>query len=176
MSRRKVVLTSALAAVVAAVFIGQAFSQESRPNRGNFDPAQFRQQMADRIKELLGATDDEWKVLEPKIEKVTTLARQTRGGMGMMGMMRRRGGGGDGAAPTAPPQDQTQSDVEKAIASLQKILENKDAKPEEIKPALAALRDARTKAKTELQAAQKELQEVLSVRQEAVMVEMGLLE
>ncbi|MGE5608946.1 MAG: hypothetical protein ACM359_06815, partial [Bacillota bacterium] len=37
---------------------------------GNFDPAQFRQRMMDRMKERLGASDDEWKVLQPKFEKV----------------------------------------------------------------------------------------------------------
>ena len=58
---------------------------------------------------------------------------------------------------------------------MSKVLDNKDAAPAEIKTALQALRDARAKAETALEAAQKELKEVLTVRQEAVLVQRGLL-
>jgi ElaB/YqjD/DUF883 family membrane-anchored ribosome-binding protein len=142
---------------------------------------QFRQQMADRMKQALGATDEEWKVLQPRVEKVQTLSRQSRGGGGP-GFMSSRGGpgggrGGPGGSDRGgPPSDQPQSDVEKAANALQKVLDNKDAPVEEIKAALAALRDARAKAKQELETARKELREVLTVRQEAQCVAMGLLE
>jgi ElaB/YqjD/DUF883 family membrane-anchored ribosome-binding protein len=141
---------------------------------------QFRQQMADRMKQALGATDEEWKVLQPRVEKVQTLSRQSRGGG--PGFMSSRGGpgGGPGGSGSSnrggPPSDQPQSDVEKAAGALQKVLDNKDAGVEEIKAALAALRDARAKAKQELETARKELREVLTVRQEAQCVAMGLLE
>src|SRR5688500_16748488 len=39
-------------------------------DRGNFDPAQMRERMMARYKEQLGATDEEFKVLQPKLEKV----------------------------------------------------------------------------------------------------------
>ena len=50
------------------------------------------------MKENFGATDDEWKVLQPKIEKVMTLRMQAggMGGMMMGGGGRGRRGGGDG--------------------------------------------------------------------------------
>ncbi|MEP0841816.1 MAG: hypothetical protein HRF43_03795, partial [Phycisphaerae bacterium] len=51
-----------------------------RGGRGNFDPAQMRQRMMDNIKEELAASDDEWKVLQPKVEKVLDAQRETRGG------------------------------------------------------------------------------------------------
>src|SRR5690242_17995936 len=38
--------------------------------RGNFDPAQMRQRMEERLKTELGVSDDEWKALQPKVEKV----------------------------------------------------------------------------------------------------------
>ena len=44
---------------------------------GNFDPAAMRQQMMDRMKETLGASDDEWKALQPKLEKVMTAQRDS---------------------------------------------------------------------------------------------------
>src|SRR2546427_508890 len=68
------------------------------------------------------------------------------------------------------------SDVAKAQAALRTVLDNKDSKPEEIKAALAALRDAKDKSKTTLATAQKELKELLTQRQEAVMVNMGYLD
>ena len=43
--------------------------------RGNFDPAQFREQMNQRMRERLGASEEEWKVLQPRIEKVQTAQR-----------------------------------------------------------------------------------------------------
>jgi hypothetical protein len=100
-----------------------------------------------------------------------------------MGMMFRGGGGGAGGGagggggarfggdPNAQP-----SAVQQAQRDLATTLENKDAKPDEIKAKLAALRDAREKAKKDLTAAQGELKELLTQRQEAVMVMMGFLE
>jgi chromosome segregation ATPase len=65
--------------------------------------------------------------------------------------------------------------VSKASDALQTTLENTSATPEEIKAKLTALRTAREKARQELATAQKELREVLSLRQEAQMVLMGML-
>ena len=66
--------------------------------------------------------------------------------------------------------------MQKASADLHKLLENKDAKPEDLKKALTTLRDARAKAKAELDKARKDLQEVLTVRQEAALALTGVLE
>jgi low affinity Fe/Cu permease len=190
MFRRKTVIVLAVTALVALGVVVQALSQEQGGQQGGRrgqqrDPAQmqqrmeqFRQRAATRMKEIFGASDDEWKVLQPKIEKVQTLARQVRGGMGM-GMAGQRAGrgarpGGE-QQPAEAPQRQ-QSDVEKAMSALQQVLQNKEATPEQIKSALTALRDARAKARDELEKAQKELREVVTVRQEAVCVTMGLLD
>jgi len=183
----------ASAVVVAALgfaFISQVFAQESRPARGGrggtFDPAQFQAQMDKAMQDRLGVTEDEWKVLQPKIEKVRTAQRDARGG-GMFGMggpgMGGRGGRG-GRGGNNPPADQpaqpdnapAQSEVQKASTALGKVLENKEAKPEDIKAALTTLRDAKVKAKTELEKAQKDLKEVLTLKQEAQFVMMGMLE
>lgn len=194
-SKRFVML--ALAAVSALGFISLALAQDTTPParggrggagaRGNFDPAQVRARMEQGIKDALGATDEEWKVLQPKIEKVTTAQRDARaGGMGMGGMMGGRGGrgarggnagGAGGAAPAPAPADNAppQTPVAKASSDLGKILQDKEAKPEDIKAALTALRDARTKAEAELEKAQKDLKEVVTVKQEAQLVLRGLL-
>ena len=157
--------TALLALVAGLAMMIPSFAKAQ--NR-QFDPAQFRQQRLDRIKEQLGASDDEWKVLSPKIEKVMDVQRNTFGGFGGF---RGRGGGGGGGGDNQP-----QTPVAKASADLRTLLENKDAPADDIKAKLAALRDARQKARDELQAAQKELKEVLTQRQEAVLVTNGMLE
>jgi hypothetical protein len=136
-------------------------------NRGNFDPAQFRERRLTQIKEQLGATDEEWKVLSPKIEKVMTAQFAGFGGG-------RGGRGGPGGGNNADNQPTTP--VAKASADLRATLANKDAPADDIKAKLAALRDAREKVKADLQASQKELKEILTQRQEAVLVTNGMLE
>jgi hypothetical protein len=136
---------------------------------GNFDPNVMRQRMADQMKAALGCTDEEWTALAPKIEEVQTLQQATRGG-GFGGRGRGGPGGAGGMAPTPT------TDVGKAQAALQAVVDNKDAKPEEIKAALQALRDARAKAQAAPEAAQKKLTEILTLRQQAVLVLQGLLQ
>lgn len=136
--------------------------------RRRFDPAQMRQRFEDRIKEQLGANDDEWKVIQPKLQKVFEAQRDARGGgFGFRGG-RDRGNNNSSS--------QSESAVRQAQHDLQQTLDNKDATSDEIKAKLAALRDAREKAKSELVSAQKDLRDVLTQRQEAVLVMMGLLD
>ena len=136
-------------------------------------PDEFRAAAAARMKEALGATDAEWAVLGPKVEKVQTLQFQSMAGRGMFG---RGGRGGQGGGPGGGQGAGFSSPVVDASRELQTLLENKDATPEQIKAKLTALRDARAKIKEELTKAQTELREVLTVRQEAVLVERGLLD
>ena len=147
---------------------------------GGGNRADFRERMNARLKEGLGATDDEWKVLQPKIEKVNTLRMQSFGG-GMMGGggRGRRGGGngeGGGAGPGNDAAAQPPSETRKAAQDLRTALDDKSSSVDVIKAKLEALRQARAKAKEELTAAQKDLQSVLSVKQEAFLVMIGTLE
>jgi len=153
------------AMVIGCALFAPVFAQAQ--NRGNIDPAQFRQQRLDRLKEQLGPTDDEWKVLQPKIEKVMDAQQAGFGGFGG----RRGGGGGGGGADNTP-----QTPIAKASSELRTLLENKDASADDIKAKLAALREARAKSRTELEDARKALKEVLTQRQEAVLVTNGMLE
>ena len=139
-------------------------------NRGGGPGGQhWRQRFADRLKEDLGATDDEMKVIQPKLEKLM-MARRDAGGFGMFGTRGGRGGdrGGD--------SNETLSPAQQASNDLRQTLENKSATAEEIAAKLKALREARAKAREAVAAAQKELKEVLTQRQEAVLVNMGTLE
>jgi hypothetical protein len=130
--------------------------------------------MMDRYKEQLEVkNDDEWKVISGLIEKVTTAQRETRiGGFGGRG----RGGAGGDTAATGGGNNRNPFGGEPNVdaEALQKALEAK-ASSDEIKAKLAKLREVQKEKEAKLAKAQDELRKVLSVRQEATAVMMGLL-
>src|SRR4051812_17853048 len=122
---------SGLVMVLAVLMMAVGPSFARAQNRGNFDPAQFRQQRMGRIKEQLGSSEDEWKVLQPKIEKVMEVQRLSFAGFGGgRGGRGPGGGGGQDNQPTTP--------MAKASADLRTTLENKDAPADEIAKKLTA--------------------------------------
>lgn len=144
-----------------------------RQGRGNFDPAQMQQRMMDRYKEQLEVTDDgEWKALQPLVQKVmeARMASFSRGGM-----FGRGGGrpGGDNAQSGNQPRTGFGAPNLEAEA-LQKAIDAK-ASSAELKAAMAKFVEARKAKQAELEAAQAKLRTVLSVRQEAIATETGLL-
>ena len=189
---RKIVLVSAAAILLAVLLAGQLMSQEAppagrgggrgtqadRPRGERMDPNQMQRMMTERYKGMLGATDAEWKVIEPKLTKVLTLSRQV-GGMGGMGGMRMPGMGRErapGEPGTGPGEGaRAQTEMDKAVESLRTALDNKESKPETIKEKLAAMRAAREKVKQELTKAQQDLRQSLNLRQEAQLVLSGVL-
>ncbi|HNS31482.1 MAG TPA: hypothetical protein PKN36_00705 [bacterium] len=166
--------------LLTALFLMQAFlamAQEAparerrfpdqsgqRPDRSGqrFDPQQMNERYFARIKETLAVGDDEWEVLKPKIEKVRAaqMNAQRMGGMG-----RRQPGASADVSP-----------VQKAVQELQTVLANKDATPRDISAKLSVLREARKNNEKELSEARKELRELLTQKQEAQLVMMGLLD
>lgn len=70
----KTVRITMIAGVVFAMMLGAtAMAQEQRGQRGQrgqFDPAQMQAMMMERIQEQLGATDEEWKVIQPLVANV----------------------------------------------------------------------------------------------------------
>jgi flagellar motility protein MotE (MotC chaperone) len=118
--------------------------------------------------------------------KVQELSRQVNtSGRGMMMFGRRRGPGGQGGPGGQDDQgrrrsprgmNREQTDVEKLQQELQTTLEDTSATPDTIKQQLTKLRAAKEKAKQELAKAQQDLRQVLTLRQEAVLVLMGLLD
>jgi hypothetical protein len=169
----------AAALLSCGTIVSNAQDAENRRGGGRFDPEEMRQRMAERMREQFAVTDDaEWKIIEGKIQKVTEARRAVGGGMGVGGMGgfgggRRGGGDGDnnggerarrafGGEPTPEVED------------LRKAIDAK-ASADEIKTKLAKVREARKANELKLEAAQEDLRKVLSVRQEAVAVMMGLL-
>ena len=66
--------------------------------------------------------------------------------------------------------------VEQKKSELRQLLANQDALPEQIKGALAALRTAKEKARQDLAKARQDLRQLMTVRQEAVLVLGDLLD
>jgi hypothetical protein len=173
----------ALAGVALALSLG-AGSVEAQgggfggPGGGRgFDPTQIRQMILDNIRTNLEVKDDgEWKVIGDQVQKVFDAQLQAGfgGGMDMMRMFRRnnpqggaRRGGGLAAmlgADTADPEGE----------ALQSAID-KNAPPAELKAAIAKVAAARAQKQARLDEARKDLRQLLSVRQEAIAVSMGLL-
>ncbi|MDB5320599.1 MAG: hypothetical protein JWN40_2230 [Phycisphaerales bacterium] len=180
---------AALAAIMLMACMSSSAFAQAQPGQGNnggrqrggnngqpFDPAAMRERYLTQIKEQLGSPDEEWKLLQPKLDKVLTVQRETRGGGGGG-----RNGGGrtrGGATPNATPAQPTQPQSAVAVASddLRKAVADKATAPEDLLKKIATLRDAKEKAKADLAAAQKELRELLSARQEAVLITNGILD
>jgi hypothetical protein len=150
-----------------------------QPVKAAFDPAQMKQSQLDRIQQSLGASDDEWKALSPKVERVLAAQQASKPGPRIMTM----GGGGGGtmimisaAGPGLGGAAGPQSPVARAQADLQAVLSDPNATTDSIAARATGLRSARAKAQAELEAAQKELKELLTMRQEAVLLAQGILD
>lgn len=142
----------------------------------NFDPAQMRQDRIDRAQEQLEITNnEEWKAVQPLVAKVVDAQRDV---MGMrMGGMFGRGGrrGGDNAnADQQRPRRNPFGEASPSATALREAIEAK-APAKDLQAKLAAVR-AETKVKEDkLAAAEKDLRDVLTARQEAIAVSSGLI-
>lgn len=187
------------ASVVLALIIGgdlaahgqqntnQNEGRNPRPDWQNMDGQQMQQfiqrRMMETFRERLEVPDDaEWKIVEERLGRVTQARMATvADGAGMMGMGAMafgrggpggRGGEGPGGGrgfgglfgqPSAEAQ------------ALQQAIDAK-APTAEIKSKLAKLQEVRRQKQADLVRAQDDLRKVLTQRQEAIAVLMGLLD
>jgi hypothetical protein len=171
--------------------LGLSTGNLAAQNRGNFDPAQFRQRMLDGLRDQLDVKDDaEWKVLEIAIGKVFDARQDIGFGGGGMRFGRGNRGGGNGTNVTATASSGTTIATDQGgqnrrrggfggtpspeAEDLQKAIEAK-APASEIKAKLAKLREANKAKEAKLESAQEDLRKLLSSRQEATAVLAGLL-
>jgi Spy/CpxP family protein refolding chaperone len=175
------VSNAALAQDAAKPAAPAANNNNGGDRRGGGGFEEFRKRMNDRIKTSLKVTDEEWTVLQPLIEKVTEKQRDAAGsrfggfGGGPGGT---RGGNNTGGNTAGGGTDTTRPERAGTAEStaLRTALENESSSPEDIKAKLAAVREVRKKGTVELAAAREDLRKVVTVRQEAVLVSMGILE
>lgn len=101
-------------------------------------------------------------------------------GGGFAGGFQFQGGGGQGMVVSSSSPwgdfDRQPTEGERICEELQLLLQVPDARPDDIRQKLDALRKAREKAKKQLVKAQQELRKVLTFRQQARLVLMGLLD
>jgi hypothetical protein len=173
----------ALAGIAAAMLAGGIAQAQPGPGGrgggGNFDPAEFRQRMMERLREQFGVKNDaEWKIIEERIAKVNDARRDLGGGPGGFAFARgggRGGGGGDQAAGGRGGNRRFGGGSLPEADALNQAVES-GASAEEIKAKLAKYREAKKAKEAALAKAQDELRKVLSVKQEAVAVLNGLLD
>lgn len=138
-------------------------------NGGNFDPAQFQQRMMDNIKDRLEFTNDtDWSAVQPLVQKVMEARRDTMQGFGRFG---RRGGNGGGPGGGGGPFGGTPNPDAEA---LQQAIDS-NAPAAQIKTLLDKYRASQKAREAKLETAQNDLRKVLTQKQEAQAVLMGLL-
>jgi len=146
------------------------------PGGGNFDPAQFQQRMMDNIKDRLGVTNDtDWDALEPLVQKVMDARRDAapqfgRGGFGRRGGNGGDNGGGNGGGGNNPFARPPNPDAE----ALQQALDA-NAPSAQVNTLLTKYRASQKDKEAKLATAQSNLQKVLTPKQEAQAVLLGLL-
>ena len=165
----------------------------------------MEEQEAIAMQQALGVDDEQWKVIEPRLKKVKHYREQAfigtkppfqsnfssfstgPGGAqgfstGFAGSFQFQAGGAGGPGgtfqsfPARQDSDGPMSDGEILCEEIQRLLDNPQATPEQVKPKLDALRQEREKARIQWVAAQQQLREVLDYRQQARLVLMGLLD
>jgi hypothetical protein len=147
-----------------------------RQGRGNWDPEQMRQRMMERIREQLAVKDDsEWGVIESRIKKINDARSGMGRGFGGFGGPGGPGGQGGPGGRQGGRQGpggfgQPNPDAE----ALQTALDS-GASADDIKSKLTAYRAAAKQKEAQLEKAQDELRQLLSVKQEARAVLLGLL-
>lgn len=175
---KKLTQMLALASVAAlCLSTGMAQDNNAAPAGGgggggggrNFDPAQMQQRMNERVKEQFGSTEEEWKAIEPLVTKVNE-ARMASMGRGMFGGGRNRGGqGGQGGPPRIGGEPSAEE------TALTAAVES-NASKEDLKAKMAAYRKVKATKEAELKTAQENLKKVLTTKQEAVALQMGLVQ
>jgi len=141
-------------------------------------------------KYALGASEEQWKVIKAKLEKVRLLREQARSTVGVS--LTSSSGSGksswDRASRKVPTWQWKQPWKDKAPGELTEsqklakqlivLVENNNTAPEQFRRKMDALRKARSKEaeiERQLAEAQEELREVLTTRQEAALVLMKWL-
>ena len=145
----------------------------------------FMQQMLERrdanIKVELKVSDDEWSVIKPLLDKVelAQFAFITSGNFGMGGRRPAGGPGGGGGATGGGGGGQGGNPMFQGspeVQALTDVVQSGSASNDDLKAKMAAVRELRKKATDDLAAARADLQKVLSLRQEAVLLSMGILD
>ncbi len=169
---------------------GQAKLREVMSKRFQAKMEEVKEQKSSELKEKLGFSDEEYEVIKPILDRVESLNLQksivlpdgvqnafagmrggNRGGQGG------RGGFNMGAMIMGDQEmDPAASEVKESSEALKKLLEDPQVSEDELATSIARVRKAREALVKALQEARKELRSVLTVKQEAILTDSGLLD
>jgi hypothetical protein len=113
----------------------------------------------DDVQKKIGATNEEWKVIGPKVQRVIAA---------------RRALAGDTGAPFGGPM--AGNALAQAQAELRAVLDESKHTKADVDEKIAVVRKARDKARTDLEEAQRELIRLLTPAQQTIMVSLGHLD
>lgn len=178
----KLALLAAVALAVGGLTPPATAQEQKDKGRGGWNPDEMRARMTERVRELLEVkNEDEWKLIQVRIEKATEAQREVRGLNGDPRMLFSRSGDQPGGAPGADQGGRTRSSPSifggtpnPDAEAFSKAVQNK-APTDELKQRMARVREARKAAEAKYDKAADDLRQVLTVRQEATLVAIGLL-
>jgi hypothetical protein len=133
-----------------------AGSHAERPQGIGEQFSSQRQMAFESLRKQLQLSDEEWAVVKPRLQAVYDLVRPVPSF------------GRESPNPAGP--------VEQKSRELRELLANKDAKAEEIKAKLTAFRSAKEQERQDLVKARQSLRQLMTIRQEALLVLNGLLD
>ena len=135
-----------------------------------FSGKNTKEQLA-AIKDLLAAADDDWQTLSPKVERVLAAKQNLNTGAGMNWTSQ------NGFKPVVQAStSRPDTPAGKALQAVRDAVTDPAASDEDLSRKMAAVREARQKARIEYQTAQNELISATSPRQQAILMTLGVIE
>lgn len=178
MKLNRIITLCAAAAMLASGTISLLAQDNGgqRRQRGNWDPAQMQQRIMERYQQELGFTNDtEWDAVKPLVQKVMEARRDAMSGMGRGMFGPRRGGDRNNGDNNRPRRGGFFGQPSPQAEALQKAIDD-NAPASQIKDLLAKYREVQKTKQAALEDAQANLKKVLTPKQEAQAVLLGLVE
>jgi len=144
--------------------------------------AEMEAQQAERMREELDLSDDEFDIIIPRIQAVQHLVQERQflsgstSGFGGGGGRGGRGGGGFDWRSLGIEISEFGEHLQEATEQLREVIEDEDADNDQIKEALGQLRGARDAMNGAITEAREDLRGLLTSRQEAQLVAAGVLD
>ena len=172
---------------LAKVGRGPLIDREQRRKESQERWAKIRKEFLTE-KSLLGATEEQWKLIKAKLEKVKKVRQLHEQARSTVGMFLAGGSSDSGTSANVPAwqwkrpwKDKAPSEMTEAqrlAKELIALVERKNTTPQAFRRKMDALRKARSEQaqfKRQLSDARRELCEILTTRQEAALVLMNRL-
>jgi hypothetical protein len=172
MITRNMMAAAGLGLVALALPLFGQGQPAGQPRAGG--PAAIRERLMGAMKDAIECTDEQWKEIEPKLVKAILLKLDLGewnlsfgdgGRSRMIGFIRTM------LDPNALP-----SDAEQRQGELEQMIQQKETSTDAYKDKMVQLRQARKQAREQLDKVEKSLDSLLTVRQVAALVEIGVLD